>query len=1802
MAFINHSKLYALIKKNLILMKRNIILTILEIFFPIIMMLIIIGIRKAFSIESYKFEEKEINTENFIKKNSIVSINFEKLSSNIWLGMEVLPPLKICSKYNNQFQERPKIASIGIPLEIKNKMIKDSLIFKNIINFSLNENSFKEFASIEEMENYIKTPEYITDLDNLICFGLKFSYDIEKKCYNYSLHFFDNKLGKEGIQDIPNNGEGMFETFQMGPDLTSYSIYKNSAYSYMIKIVNEYILEKELNDNSAELNYAIIPMKYKEFKIDNFGEYIAYVITIIIVIAYMAPLSLYIYRIVGEKETKIKETMKIMGLTEIEYFLSYFIQYFIISLLVSLINSFLLNLVFKHIPLHFLYFIFLLWSLDVFALIYFFQSFIDKKRNALLLSLAIYFVMYCISLLCLFEKRSFILKLILSLFPSVCLNIGIILLSKFEYHFRNFQNKDFLVYYGNYSIGIMYLMFIIDFFLYLFLGYYLYNVILHDFGLRKPWYFLCTKNYWFRKKINKFQLIKNNQIKKNLNNSKSVYKNILEEKSDLSKINLNSSNFENEEIYTNKHINGEVLKIKNIVKVFGDGKRAIDGISLNLYKDEIFALLGQNGAGKTTLISILTGIYEVTSGLAIYNNINILESMNMDLFRKKLGICPQHDILYDNLNIREHLEMFSTFKGVNSKKINIEVNKMIKDFKLEKNQYILSKNLSAGQRRKLSIAMALIGGSEVIFLDEPSSGTDITSRRDLWDILKHQTKGKIIILTTHYMEEASVLGNRIGIINLGKMKCLGTPLFLIEKFGKYMNLNIIKEEKANDKKIIDFILNFTKKIKYEVLSEEILFRIQIREDYQNNRTIKKFNLSNFFENFDENLKELKIKSYNVSMPTLEDVFLNISSSDFKKSLEIKNQVTIEDNNDNILFSCNLKEHYSSIKKFINDFSICMKRRFIITVRDIKGFIMEILCPIILILIGLGISKTQLTFKSYPSEINIEIIGKQYIIFSSIVNNRAEEYFINDLKNVTSSKKDITFKTNIKEEIIKNFVDEMYDIMKYTEEEQNSYQNEKYIGYYSSLLILEEDNNKYDFIILLNSKIKHCIPLYSHYLLKAIIEKVVEHQVNINFTHYPFPLTYDIKDINIIGNKLTIMFFVGISFSLQPLNFISLLVRERINNSKHLMRISGINIFSYWLVNYTFELLKYYLTFGICILLLYIFNFYKKYLYIFYLLYGPGMISLTYSLTFFISTESNAQNIIILLNFVFGNLGSIIIILLRGNESSKTLAKILEYILALNPIFCFNFSFNLLIFNISIYTLDYPISWIFFKGDEIIKKFNLLLSMIIFASIECVFYTILLILIEINSSSFRKKNIHKSKKLENKNKKMNDKSLYNNKNEKKEHSKIVNKAHNPFESVLLQVKNLKKIYRNGCCNPKKNIIIAVNNLNFSVKHGECFGLLGLNGAGKTTTFKCITQEISKNDGDILVNGRDINEKFDELNDLFGYCPQFNAIFEHLTVYENLEFYARIKGINKNSIKTLVKTLINQMSLKEFKYKVSNHLSGGNKRKLAVAISIICNPPIIFLDEPCTGIDPEARKSMWSIIHKIYTKSRASVVLTTHSMEEAEFLCKRIGIMINGELAYLGNPNKLKEKYGNGYEINISIKPISDKMKKILLKNIDENTMVDKKNISDILKHLNKINFFNEIKEGRLGEKINREIMINNTINISELINWIYFIENALRFIVKGKIYFEKIILIENFENHFLFKIIKNNEKTVGFLFGLFEKIKEECFVSEYSIQQTSLEQIFIKLNNNKENKTDNKGIIIDDILIQNLIEKKENESV
>lgn len=239
-----------------------------------------------------------------------------------------------------------------------------------------------------------------------------------------------------------------------------------------------------------------------------------------------------------------------------------------------------------------------------------------------------------------------------------------------------------------------------------------------------------------------------------------------------------------------------------------------------------------------------------------------------------------------------------------------------------------------------------------------------------------------------------------------------------------------------------------------------------------------------------------------------------------------------------------------------------------------------------------------------------------------------------------------------------------------------------------------------------------------------------------------------------------------------------------------------------------------------------------------------------------------------------------------------------------------------------------------------------------------------------------------------------------------------------KELKIKVKGLRKVYMTGKgpCNRGKPML-AVENLSFGLSAGECFALLGVNGAGKSTTFKSLTSEVQPTSGVIEINNVNIIKHFSKVKKYIGYCPQTNPIFDEMSVEEHLNYYARIKGIPEDNIKDLVEEAISELDLQSHRTKPAGTLSGGNKRKLSVAMAIVGRPPIILLDEPSAGMDPEARRFMWSVVAKIASNKTSAVILTTHSMEEAEALSTKMGIMVKGGIfKCFGSAQHIRNKFG------------------------------------------------------------------------------------------------------------------------------------------------------------------------------------------
>ena len=840
-------------------------------------------------------------------------------------------------------------------------------------------------------------------------------------------------------------------------------------------------------------------------------------------------------------------------------------------------------------------------------------------------------------------------------------------------------------------------------------------------------------------------------------------------------------------------------------------------------------------------------------------------------------------------------------------------------------------------------------------------------------------------------------------------------------------------------------------------------------------------------------------------------------------------------------------------------------------------------------------------------------------------------------------------------LLTNFMNQVYKIEQ--KEEKLNYAN--YI-----FNQIDKRNQNYTVTLLTDILLSHSTPIYFDYIMQNIIKYAIDKpNLEIQVINEPLPYTYVEKKDSKERNSTILLIFISICFTLIPANFVTIIIREKENNSKHLQIISGISLMSYWVNNFIFELAKYYIIGAICLIFIKIFGFYDNYLIILYLLYGPPMVAFTYIIGSLAKREGTGQVLVILINLVLGAIGGTAVFVMRMYQKLMDTAKILAKIFRIIPSFCFCYGYNCLLRKFYIFTadlrkeMDEAIDWgeayrivLDSKNSDNILNLKYVGSDLIYLGVESIVYILILAFIENSDKIFSKCFTYNKKPKEDINNLKEDNNKNNSTNptqiqkEEYQRNKAVNiyqtndkdetnisestisipenvndsyvkkeiiKAKSKTESnYAIKIINLIKDFYGGPfgfkifnkCFKKTR---AVRDISLCLNYGECFGFLGVNGAGKTTTFKCLSKEILPTYGKIYIDNKEINEDFDKVRSLIGYCPQFNAIFESLTVYENLEFYGLIKGARKDKINSIINALMEEMNLIPFKDKESGKLSGGNKRKLSVAIAIICNPPIILLDEPSTGMDPEARRYMWGVIHRMsLNRKKSSIIMTTHSMEEAETLCKRIAIMVDGQFKCLGTSDEIKEKYGYGFEINLQINNpnLEELFKEYKISEEDKEVQINLDNLGMYLEKYHLSNFSKELRKERLGGKIIEEINFGGYVYLTRIISWIYFLKNALKIIQIILIDFPEIRCSDYGDNNFVFKIKRKRneeEKSIGYLFGIIEENSNKYNIQKYFLQLTSLEQIFNKFAEETESQENqnhhlrNVDIIINNELISYL---------
>ncbi|OIW24386.1 hypothetical protein CONLIGDRAFT_636587 [Coniochaeta ligniaria NRRL 30616] len=1018
---------------------------------------------------------------------------------------------------------------------------------------------------------------------------------------------------------------------------------------------------------------------------------------------------------------------------------------------------------------------------------------------------------------------------------------------------------------------------------------------------------------------------------------------------------------------------------------------AVNGLTLSAGRGQILALLGANGSGKSTTLDAIAGTNKLTSG-----NITIDGTGG-------LGIAPQKNVLWDELSVEEHIKIFNRLKSPGNHASREEIWELVHAIDLDTKVKAYSKTLSGGQKRKLQLGMMLTGGSAVCCVDEVSSGLDPLSRRKIWDILLAERGRRTIIMTTHFLDEADLLADRIAILSKGTLRAEGSSVELKDKLGGGYRIHVhnikdpaITPDVGGVKKTVAFDL-----ITYIAPSSGLAAQV-----------IK-------------SLEANGISEYGFSGPTIEDVFLQLAE-------EVRGE-----SNDSL--DTSLNAHHSNEKHAPSDNTIAvdepgkeglellsgqkigyfrqacvlfLKRCTIFKTNwfpYVAAFVIPVAAAGLVTLFVKGRSLPGCT----PSERNavatadVDIFSNDFSLF--LVGGPASKFskqtllrifrpiYLNtprDNSSGSSGSDSASSPLSLFQNLtLVNTLDEFNSQM------LNFRKNVTPAGIWLG------DANSPPTLAYKGSGAEMINAWFGGWVMDMLLANM---SITSTYVNFDIPWAPD------TGNSLQLLVYIGLALAAYPGFFALYPNIERRRNVRGLQYSNGVRTLPLWLAYVVFDFSIVIVSSALAVILFAALSqvwWNVAYLFLIFMLYGLTSILLAYVISLFASNQLSA--------YAFTAAGQAVLFLVYliaylctityapVNKVDDRLILVHFVVSAFAPIGSVVRSMFLALNLFSTTCIDDHIA----PNPGGILQYG---GPILYLIIQCILLFLLLLWLDsgdVGSSIQRLFRRNKSN-ITPQDPEGSDEEISN---ELVRVTSTATKDGTPSAAATdgLRVVHLTKTFG-------KNT--AVDNVTFGVKHGEVFALLGPNGAGKSTTISMIRGDLKpdRHGGDVFVEDVSVTKHLAAARSNLGVCPQFDAV-DQMTVQEHLRFYARVRGIP--DVEHNVEAIIRAVGLQAFRTRQAFALSGGNKRKLSLGIALMGNPTVVLLDEPSSGLDAAAKRVMWRTLAAAVPGR--SILLTTHSMEEADALAGRAGILAKRMLA-MGTTTGLRHRFGDALHVHIVCK--------------------------------------------------------------------------------------------------------------------------------------------------------------------------------
>ncbi|XP_053684912.1 phospholipid-transporting ATPase ABCA3-like [Sabethes cyaneus] len=1642
----NGEKFVLLLWKNFLLHWRSKIATLVEILIPPFFMLLLVGLRSLTEVQVNNYESiyEPLDITNFTGIRDNLAVPFA--------------PVIAFSPNNGFLYDLMKPVGIRTEMEIKGLSNWQELEYYLMASSA--------FVGVQFDDRYRK----LSGLPLILNYTLRFPGELRAQ-FGITHTWRTNSR----FASRPDGGARFYRYDDGGP---SPGYFREGFLS-----IQHFIFEAYL-ENVRSLNDEVLPkvivqrFPYPPFLEDNFPSSLTTFLPISVMLAFIYPCISIVKSVLFEKEKQIKEAMKIMGLNNWILWSSWFVKcLFFITISVSIVVLFLKvpwyttpNVsVLTHSDWGVIWLFFFIYGISIITFSFMLSTFFSKANAGGAVAAVIWFLAFAPYTVMDqdYNRLTAADKLAASLLLNSGIGFGLRLIAVYEGLMIGMQWSSLFheSEIDNINLGSIMLILLANAVIYMLIALYVEKVFPGDFGLAEPWYFPFSRRYWCGD-VQKKEAANQDPIAPNPN------------------------------IEPEPKGRAARIEIRELRKVYSNKKVAVEGLSFNMFEGHITALLGHNGAGKTTTMSMLTGMIRPSSGTAIVWGYDIRYDMRK--IRKSLGYCPQHNILFDRLTVKEHLYFYGRLKGLSKTQVQYEIDRYIKALELIDKTNVRAASLSGGMQRKLCVGIALCAGSKVVLCDEPTSGMDPAARRALWDLLIAEKSRRTMILSTHFMDEADMLGDRIAIMADGKLKAVGSSFFLKKKFGVGYRLICVKSQECDVDEVTELLRKYIPGL---VVESNIGTELSYLLEEENAAHFQPM-----LEELESNVQRLHVLDFGISLTTLEEVFMKVGSdnatiSDAVSVSSIATASTDLESNSSV-GDYNLLEGF---QLFLCQMKALFLKKVYQTYRNWFLYIIQIGIPILFVAVTIAVVRAWVGSRDMPSR------------FLTIMNHNPS---------VTLVQTDPHERSEMTQSILNNYlyhfefaqglvVDLVYDFivrvfLNHAESNLIEVNRHFIIG-----ATIHDDNCTAWF----NNEALHSPAISLSVLHNALLRTFTQSNTfRIDVTNHPLPYTDETRlQMSRAHNNLGFQLAYNTGFGMAFVSgfFVIFYIRERVTKAKLLQLVSGVNRFFYWLTGFLWD---YFIFAIVCLFIIATIAVFQEpgfstgaelfRMYSIFLFIGLPALPLAYITTLYYAVPP-AAFIRVSVAFIVTGTALFIFVFLLGtdmfqlNELSETLSTVFlifphftlcDAIVSLSRM---SVTINMCESERPPGVTPLPICYEdlhFYQWDRpgIGRHlyYSLFMTAIYFGLLFLLDFKVLKVLVQ-KTREWHYRGKHK---------------LQTDRNEidsdvLAEKLRIEKMTEAERTETNLVAHQMTKYY---------NRFLAVNQLSVGIKSYECFGLLGANGAGKTTTFKMLSGDETISFGNAWIKGNSLKSHLKKVHKHIGYCPQFDALIEDLTGRETLKLFSLLRGVPGDKIPEITNFLAREFGFARHLDKQVKAYSGGNKRKLSTALALLGNPSVVYLDEPTSGMDPGAKRNLWNGVCRVRDSGK-TIVLTSHSMEECEALCTRLAIMVNGEFKCIGSTQHLKNKFSQGFVLIIKAAKV-DSIEKA--RAAEESDAPDLQRIKDFI--------LTQFPDSELKEEY------------QDLLTY----------------------------------YIRSQHMKWSQIFGIMESCKRTLNVEDYSIGQTSLEQVFL----------------------------------